>query len=119
MIYLAHPAEKGGDFNFVNNVFHGRLDLVSSYFSSEHFLYENRGIEFKFSIESASSFSTFNIGFSSKVFYKVFYFPGLLKPHMTEYFPGFLQVSFQEKWRICLCHARGVILNSIGMGWCR
>lgn len=93
ILYLPHPGEKGDEFKFLNKIFHGRCDLVKNYFSSEHFLYENRGIEYTFSIGSTSSFSAFNMGFSAKTFYKMLDFPSTIQSTFDRIFSG-LPCSF-------------------------
>lgn len=93
VIYLPHPLEKGDEFDFVNNIFYGRCELVNNYFSSEHFLFENRKIDYTFSLGSTSSFSAFNMGFSAKVFYKMFDFPSTIESTYDRIFSG-LPVSF-------------------------
>jgi hypothetical protein len=97
LIYLPHPLEKGDDFNFVNNIFHGRCERVNSYFSSEHFLYENRKIDYTFSMGSTSSFSAFNMGFSAKVFYKMFDFPGTIQSTYDRIFSGLPESFFADQ----------------------
>jgi hypothetical protein len=93
VIYLPHPLEKGEEFEFINKIFHGRCELVNNYFSSEHFLFENRKIDFTFSIGSTSSFSAFNMGFSAKVFYKMLDFPATIESTYDLIFSG-LPVNF-------------------------
>ncbi len=89
VIYLPHPLENGDEFELVNNIFNCRCQLASNYFSSEHFLFENRGIDFTFSIGSTSSFSAYNMGFSAKVFYKMFDFPATIESTYDRIFSGF------------------------------
>ena len=71
----------------------GRCELVNNYFSSEHFLFENRKISYTFSIGSTSSFSAFNMGFSAKVFYKMLDFSANIESTYDRIFSGF-PVSF-------------------------
>lgn len=88
ILYLPHPAETGDEFNFVNNIFHGRCEAVYDHFSSEHFLYENRNIDYSFSLGSTSSFSAYNMGFSAKVFYKMFAFSDTVRSTYDRIFSG-------------------------------
>ena len=69
--YIPHPLEKDSEFNEIQSIFNGKLKFVNSYVSSESFLYFNRDIYMCLSIGSTSSHSAYEMGFNSKVFYKL------------------------------------------------
>ncbi len=73
--YIPHPSETGAEFIRINKSFSGMLRAKTNFFSSEHFLYENRDIAFTFSIGSTSSLSAYSMGFSAKVLYKMLDLP--------------------------------------------
>ena len=72
--YIPHPFEKGIEFNEIQSIFEGKLKLENSKVSSETFLYFNRDIFLCLSIGSTSSHSAYEMGFNSKVFYKLLNF---------------------------------------------
>ena len=86
--YVPHPLEKGSEFKFINNIFCGSLSIADNYFSSEHYLLQNRDVEYTFSLASTSSFSSFSMGFSSKVFYKMFDLPESVRSTYDNIFKG-------------------------------
>jgi hypothetical protein len=69
--YKPHPLEKGTEFAEINHIFDSRLIDVGISLNSELFLIENNDIEYCFSLGSTSSMSAHEMGFSSKVFYKM------------------------------------------------
>ena len=87
--YIPHPLEKGLEFEFINNIFNNNLIKPIGYFSSEHFLYENRDIAYTFSIGSTSSFSAYSMGYSSKVFFKMLDLPIKYEETLSDIFSGF------------------------------
>ena len=86
--YVPHPLENGREFTFIDDIFCGNLSVADQYFSSEHFLLQNRDIEYTFSLGSTSSFSSFSMGFSSKVFYKMFDLPEPVQSTYNNIFKG-------------------------------
>jgi len=78
-IYLKHPLEQGDEFDFVRKSFDGKIDLVTSYFSSEHFLFSNRDVFMTCSIGSTSSASSYSMGFNTKVLYESLFFASDVK----------------------------------------
>jgi hypothetical protein len=70
IIYISHPLEKGTEYEDINFWLGGILNKVTSYISSEHYLFCNRDVSYCFSIGSTSSHSAYSMGFNSKVFYK-------------------------------------------------
>lgn len=73
--YKPHPLEKGSEYNFVNKIFGGRLVNLGIALNSELLLIENPDFNYCFSLGSTSSVSAFEMGFSSKVFYKTLTLP--------------------------------------------
>ena len=94
--YIPHPLESGDELSFINKIFSGSLNLVGKYFSSEHFLYENRDIRFTFSIGSTSSFSAYSMGFSAKVFYKMLGFPADVEATYDDVFSSVPSAFFAQ-----------------------
>lgn len=94
IVYLPHPLEIGVEFCFINHIFGGRLKKGETYFSSEHYLYQNRDISHTFSIGSTSSFSAFNMGYSAKVFYKMLNFPKDVETAFDQIFSGLPRTFF-------------------------
>jgi hypothetical protein len=86
LYYIPHPLEAGDEFHYVNYLFRGNLKIPTGYFSSEHFLYENRDIAFTFSIGSTASLSAYSMGFSAKVLYKMLAFPNSVESTYDEIF---------------------------------
>lgn len=96
--YIPHPFEKGKEYDFINNIFFGKLKKAENFFSSEHFLYENRDIEYTFSIASTSSFSSYSMGYSSKVFYKMLKLPDSVKRTISDIFFGLSDNFFAQNY---------------------
>ena len=96
--YIPHPFEKEKEYEFINNIFFGRLIKDEKFFSSEHFLYENRDIEYTFSICSTSSFSSYSMGYSSKVFYKMLNLPSDVQLIMDDIFHGLSDNFFAKSY---------------------
>jgi hypothetical protein len=69
--YLKHPIEDGSEFNEINSIFNKEIKLESHYASSEHYLLENQDTALCFSIGSNGSISAYEMGFNSKVFYRL------------------------------------------------
>jgi hypothetical protein len=84
--YVPHPSETGAELDHINKLFSGMLRVQTKFFSSEHFLYENRDIAFTFSIGSTSSASAYSMGFSAKVFYKMLDLPPVVESTYDDIF---------------------------------
>ena len=69
--YKPHPRENGSEYAEINQIFDNQLINVGISLNSELFLIENDDIEHCFSLGSTSSMSAYEMGFSSKVFYKM------------------------------------------------
>ena len=70
--YIPHPRESGTEFKMINKIFDFKINnLKSEYFSSEHYLLNNMDTFMTYSLASTSSMSSYNMGFQSKVFYKM------------------------------------------------
>lgn len=72
--YKPHPRENGSEYAEINQIFDNQLINVGISLNSELFLIENNDIEHCFSLGSTSSRSAYEMGFSSKVFYKLLNF---------------------------------------------
>jgi len=94
IVYIPHPLESGDEFALINHLFCGRISRECRFFSSEHYLYENRNIDYTYSIGSTSSWSAYNMGFSSKVFYKMLNFPGSVESAYNQIFTGLPESFF-------------------------
>ena len=70
--YIPHPKESNYEFNLINKIFDKRIyNRKNQYFSSEHYLINNKDVSYTYSIGSTSSLSSHDMGFTSKVFYKM------------------------------------------------
>jgi hypothetical protein len=69
-IYIAHPLEKGREFEEVSDIFKKNIKNETSYLNSEHFLLENLHLSHCFSIGSTSSKSAYQMGLNSKIAYR-------------------------------------------------
>ena len=70
LLYIAHPLEKGLEFEEISSIFENNIKNETSYLNSEHFLLENSDVSHCFSIGSTSCKSAYQMGFNSKVAYK-------------------------------------------------
>jgi len=77
-LYKPHPKEEGKEFDEINKVFGGKLINLGISLNAEMYLLENKDIDLCVSINSTSSISAFEMGFNSKVFYKILKFPDSL-----------------------------------------
>jgi hypothetical protein len=84
--YKPHPKEQGTEFGELQEIFNGRLIDVGIALNSELFLLTHPNIEYCFSLNSTSSMSAYEMGFSSKVFYNLLRFPKSLKMTMNNVF---------------------------------
>ena len=84
--YKPHPRERGSEYAEIDSIFNGRLIDVGINLNAELFLVENDDIEYCFSLGSTSSRSAYEMGFSSKVFYKRLGFEPAIKKVFDEIF---------------------------------
>jgi hypothetical protein len=71
ILYKPHPLETGSEFEEINKIFNYKLINVGISLNSELFLIENNDIDYCFSLCSTSSRSAYQMGFNSRVFYKM------------------------------------------------
>lgn len=70
--YIPHPRESGTEFKMINEIFDFKINnLKNEYFSSEHYLLNNMDTFMTYSLASTASMSSYNMGFQSKVFYRM------------------------------------------------
>ena len=84
--YKPHPKETGREYDEINSIFNDRLINVGNVLNSELYLLKNPDIAYCFSINSTSSISAYEMGFNSKVFYKLLKFPYDLLHDMNKTF---------------------------------
>ena len=69
--YKPHPKEIETEYNILNSTFDNKLKNLGKSLNSELFLLKNKNIGYCFSICSTSSLSAYEMGFNSRVFYKL------------------------------------------------
>ncbi len=69
--YKPHPKENETEYNILKPIFDDKLINLGKSLNSELYLLKNRDISYCFSICSTSSLSAFEMGFNSRVIYKI------------------------------------------------